>query len=154
VNFSHIPKFRILGCDTPRPSVVDYKALTWLSLLWVPYFCPRHGASLKDLNPDTTSVSKVKCFPVSRWNTRKHTNIGKPLELWGARVIYRVEQITQRAITINKRDQVIVTMHATTTTTKPELEQRLLPELEQRLDSTLDSRQGFAYATTTKPKPL
>jgi hypothetical protein len=31
---------------------------------------------------------------------------------------------------------------------------RLLSELERRLDSTLDSRQGFAYATTTKPEPL
>jgi hypothetical protein len=27
-------------------------------------------------------------------------------------------------------------------------------ELEQRLDSTLDSRQGFACATTTKLEPL
>jgi hypothetical protein len=31
---------------------------------------------------------------------------------------------------------------------------KLLPELERRLDSTLDSRPGFAYATTTKPEPL
>jgi hypothetical protein len=31
---------------------------------------------------------------------------------------------------------------------------RLLPELERRLDSTLDSRQGFACATTTTLKPL
>jgi hypothetical protein len=31
---------------------------------------------------------------------------------------------------------------------------RLLLELEQRLDSTLDSRQGFTYATTTKPESL
>jgi hypothetical protein len=31
----------------------------------VPHFRARHGASLKDLNPDTTSVSKAKCFPVS-----------------------------------------------------------------------------------------
>jgi hypothetical protein len=36
---------------------------------------------LKDLNPDTTSVSKAKCFPISRRNTRKLTNVGKPLEL-------------------------------------------------------------------------
>jgi hypothetical protein len=43
---------------------------------------------------------------------RKHTNIGKSLELRIARVIYRVEQITHRAITKNKRDQVIVTMYA------------------------------------------
>jgi hypothetical protein len=43
---------------------------------------------------------------------RKHTNVGKPLKLRGARVTYRVGQITHRAITINKRDQVIVTMHA------------------------------------------
>jgi hypothetical protein len=43
---------------------------------------------------------------------RKHTNIGKSLELRIAIVIYRVRQITHRAITKNKRDQVIVTMHA------------------------------------------
>jgi hypothetical protein len=30
----------------------------------------------------------------------------------------------------------------------------LLPELERRLDWTLNSQQGFAYATTTKPEPL
>jgi hypothetical protein len=47
-------------------SVVDYKALTGLSLLWVPHFHVRRGASLKDLNLDTTSVSKGKCFLVSR----------------------------------------------------------------------------------------
>jgi hypothetical protein len=46
--------------------VVDYKALTGLSLLQVPHFRVRHGASVKDLNPDTTSVSKVKCFTVSQ----------------------------------------------------------------------------------------
>jgi hypothetical protein len=38
---------------------VDYKALTRLSLLQVPHFYARRGASLKDLNPDTTSVSKA-----------------------------------------------------------------------------------------------
>jgi hypothetical protein len=43
---------------------------------------------------------------------RKHTNVSKSLELRIARVIYRVGQITHRAITINKQDQVIVTMHA------------------------------------------
>jgi hypothetical protein len=43
---------------------------------------------------------------------RKHNNISKALELQGARVIYRVRQKTHRAITTNKRDQVIVTMHA------------------------------------------
>jgi hypothetical protein len=31
---------------------------------------------------------------------------------------------------------------------------RLLSKLEQRLDLTLDSRQGFTYATTTKPEHL
>jgi hypothetical protein len=36
----------------------------------------------------------------------------KSLELRIARVIYRVGQITYRAITNNKWDQVIVTMHA------------------------------------------
>jgi hypothetical protein len=101
-------------------SMVDYKALTGLSLLRVPHFCARHGASLKDLNPDTTSMSKAKCFPVSRWNTWEHTNVGKPLELRGARVIYWVRQITHRAIITNKRDQVIVTMHASKLKTKQE----------------------------------
>jgi hypothetical protein len=43
---------------------------------------------------------------------RKHTNVDKSLELRIVRVIYRVRQITHRAITKNKRDQVIVTMHA------------------------------------------
>jgi hypothetical protein len=46
-------------------SVVDYKALTGLLLLQVSYFHARCGASLKDLNLDTTSASKAKCFPVS-----------------------------------------------------------------------------------------
>jgi hypothetical protein len=46
--------------------MVDYKALIGLSLSCVPHFYARCGASLKDLNPDTTSVSKVKCFLVSR----------------------------------------------------------------------------------------
>jgi hypothetical protein len=57
-------------------------------------------------------VSITKCFHVKRQNTRKHTNIGKSLELIIARVIYRVGQITHRAIIKNKWDQVIVTMHA------------------------------------------
>jgi hypothetical protein len=43
---------------------------------------------------------------------RKHTNVSKSLELRIPRVIYRVRQITHRAITKNKWDQVIVTMHA------------------------------------------
>jgi hypothetical protein len=43
---------------------------------------------------------------------RKDINVGKSLELRIARVIYRVRQITHRTITKNKRDQVIVTMHA------------------------------------------
>jgi hypothetical protein len=42
--------------------VVDYKALIGLSLLLVPHFHARHEASVKDLNPDTTSASKAKCF--------------------------------------------------------------------------------------------
>jgi hypothetical protein len=62
----------------------------------VPHFRARCGAPLKDLNPDTTSTTKAKCFPVDRENTRKHINIGKALELRGARVIYRVRQITHR----------------------------------------------------------
>jgi hypothetical protein len=31
---------------------------------------------------------------------------------------------------------------------------RLILEFERRLDLTLDSQQGFAYASTTKLKPL
>jgi hypothetical protein len=73
-----------------------------------------------DLNPDTTSVSKAKCFLIRRWNTTKHTNASKPLELQGARVIYRVGEISHRAITTNKRYQVIVTMHASKLKTKQE----------------------------------
>jgi hypothetical protein len=42
---------------------------------------------------------------------RKHTNVGKLVELRIARVIYRVIEITHRAITKNKQDQVIVIMH-------------------------------------------
>jgi hypothetical protein len=45
-------------------SVVDYKALIGFSLLRVPHFCARPRASLKDLNQDTTSVSKAKCLPL------------------------------------------------------------------------------------------
>jgi lysophospholipid acyltransferase (LPLAT)-like uncharacterized protein len=43
---------------------------------------------------------------------KKHTNVSKSLKQRIARVIYRVRQITHRAITNNKWDQVIVTMHA------------------------------------------
>jgi hypothetical protein len=46
--------------------VVDYKVLTGLTLFPIPHFRARRGASLKDLNLDTTFVSKAKCFPVSR----------------------------------------------------------------------------------------
>jgi hypothetical protein len=100
--------------------VVDYKALTGLSLLRVPHFRVRYGASLKNFNPDTTSISKYKCFLISWWNTRKHINVGKPLELQRARVIYRVGQIINRAIITNKRDQVIVIMHASKLKTRQE----------------------------------
>jgi hypothetical protein len=54
----------------------------------------------------------TKCFQISRRNTRKHTHAAKSLDLRKVRVIYRVRQITHRAITKNKQDQVIVTMHA------------------------------------------
>jgi hypothetical protein len=70
--------------------VVDYKALTGLSLLWVPHFRARHGDSLNVIHPDTTATSITKCFVVTQQNTRKHTNIGNPLELRVARVTYRV----------------------------------------------------------------
>jgi hypothetical protein len=46
--------------------VVDYKALIGLSILRVPYFHARRGASLKDLHPKNTSVSKAKCFLIDR----------------------------------------------------------------------------------------
>jgi hypothetical protein len=92
--------------------MVDYKALMGLSLLWVPHFRARRGTSLKVIDSATTSTSITKCFLVSRRNTRKHTNVGKSLELRITRVIYRIGQITHRAITNNKWDQVIVTMHA------------------------------------------
>jgi hypothetical protein len=68
--------------------VVDYKSLTGLSLLPVPHLCARHGASLKIIHPDTTSASITMCFLTSQRNTRKHTNVGKSLELRIARVIY------------------------------------------------------------------
>jgi hypothetical protein len=42
---------------------------------------------------------------------RKQTNVDKSLKLRIARVISQVRQITHRAITTNKRDQVIVTLH-------------------------------------------
>jgi hypothetical protein len=42
---------------------VNYKALIGLSLLQETYFRARPGASLKDLNLNTTSTSKEKCFP-------------------------------------------------------------------------------------------
>jgi hypothetical protein len=71
--------------------VVDYNVLTGLSLLRVPHFRARCGASLKVIHPDTTSVSITKCFCISQQNTRKHTNVGKSVELGIARVIYRVK---------------------------------------------------------------
>jgi hypothetical protein len=46
--------------------VVDYKALTGLSLMWVPHFRVRRGASLKVIYSNTLSVSITKCFLVSR----------------------------------------------------------------------------------------
>jgi hypothetical protein len=141
--------------------VVDYKALIGLSQLWVPHSRARCGASLKVIQPDTTSTSITKCFLVSWWNTRKHTNTSKSLELRTTRVIYRVRQITHRAITKNKWNQVIVTLHASklkmntrtkhirtwTQNTRAHQSMRLLPELEWMLDSTLDSQQGFTCAT-------
>jgi hypothetical protein len=69
---------------------------------------------------DTTSVSITKSFLISQQNMRKHTNVGKSLDLTIARVIYRVGHITHRAITKNKHDQVIVTMHAS----KPKIDTR------------------------------
>jgi hypothetical protein len=47
-------------------SMVDYKALTGLSLLWVPHIRARRGASLQNLNLDTTFTSKTKGFLISR----------------------------------------------------------------------------------------
>jgi hypothetical protein len=68
--------------------VVDYKAITIMSIMWVPHFRARRGASLKILNPDTMCTSKTKCFLFNRRNTRKHTNVSKSLKLRIARVIY------------------------------------------------------------------
>jgi hypothetical protein len=65
----------------------------------------------KVMHPNTMSTSITKCFLISRRNMRKHTNIGKSLELRIARVINWVEQMTHRTISMNKWDQVIVTMH-------------------------------------------
>jgi hypothetical protein len=112
--------FNLGLAGSPQPRCGRLQSLTRLSLLWVPHFRASCGASLKDLNLDTTSANKAKCFLVSRWNMRKHSKIGKPLKLWGARVIYRVEQITHREITKNKTDQVIVTMHASKIKTRQE----------------------------------
>jgi hypothetical protein len=46
--------------------VVDYEALIELSLLRVPHFRARYGASLKVIHLDTMFVSITKCFLVSR----------------------------------------------------------------------------------------
>jgi hypothetical protein len=46
-------------------NVLDYTALAGLSLLRIPHFRARCGASLKDLSPDTTSTNKAKYFPVN-----------------------------------------------------------------------------------------
>jgi hypothetical protein len=46
--------------------VVDNKLLIGLSLLRVPHFRARCAASLKDLNLDTTYISKAKYFPISQ----------------------------------------------------------------------------------------
>ncbi len=59
-------KYEITTCLLSRRERGGYKALTGLSLLWVPHFRARCGASLKDFNPDTTSTSNAKCFPISR----------------------------------------------------------------------------------------
>jgi hypothetical protein len=57
------------------------------------------------------------CWPIKYKET---PNVGKALNLRGSRVIYRVRQITHRAMTTNKRDQVIVTMLASKLQTKQE----------------------------------
>jgi hypothetical protein len=59
-----------------------------LSLLRIPHFRARRGASLNVIHPDATFMSITKCFLVSQRNTRKHTNVDKSLELRIARVIY------------------------------------------------------------------
>jgi hypothetical protein len=45
--------------------VVDYKALPEPSLMRVPHFRARHGASLKVIHLDTMSANITKCFLVS-----------------------------------------------------------------------------------------
>jgi hypothetical protein len=52
--------------DRHNLSVVDYKALTELSLLRAPQFRARHGASLKIIHQDTMYTSITKCFLASR----------------------------------------------------------------------------------------
>jgi hypothetical protein len=59
-------------------------------------------------------------FPRRPIKYKETQNVGKALKLRGARVICQVRQITHRAITTNKRDQVIVTMHASKLKTKQE----------------------------------
>jgi hypothetical protein len=59
-------------------------------------------------------------FPPQPIKYKETYNVGKPLDLRGVRVIYRAKQITHRAITTNKRDHVIVTMHASMLKTKQE----------------------------------
>jgi hypothetical protein len=51
-------------------------------------------------------------FPHQPTKYEETHNVDKSLKLRIARVIYRVGQITHREITKNKRDQLIVTMHA------------------------------------------
>jgi hypothetical protein len=112
-------------------------------------------------------------FPRRPIKYKETPNVGKALDLRGARVIYRVKQITHRAMTTNKRDQVIVTMLASKLQTKQEQTYkkynsksikkgkdtrahrslRLLLELKRRLDPILGSQQGFACASTTKLEP-
>jgi hypothetical protein len=109
----HIRGYSNLGlAGSPQPQCGGLQSPNGTVTPVVPHFHARRWASLKVIHSDTTSASITKYFLVNRWNTRKHTNVGKSLELRIARVIYRVEQITHRAIIKNKRDQVIVTMNA------------------------------------------
>jgi hypothetical protein len=51
---------------SPEPQCGDYKAIIGLSVLWVPYFRARRGASMKVIQSDTTSAIITKCFLITR----------------------------------------------------------------------------------------
>jgi hypothetical protein len=83
-------------------------------------FIEKFSVALGFLSLPTPPRDPSVDFGAFSLNIVKHTNVGKTLELRRVRVIYQVRQITHRAITTNKRDQVIVTMHPSKLKTKQE----------------------------------